>query len=309
MAIVLVPIPITEAMFLADSVPAVDTAAGEVAWVSGQTVAVGDERVYGRRVWKCAVVPANLAVSPDKDPRAWEDWRPSNRWAPFDDEVQTAGVGGTGSRKYVLAMRFVSGLAIHNPVGTRLKITVRDATTGEDLTPPVDRSLRTSRPTLWNYLYGSKTQVTSHRIDGITLRPKVIVTVEVTAGAGAAVGLGFLSIGSWVTLGMFTARSGVLYGARAESVNYTTRKEGEDGRYKQVLRGSATNLTLPVAINPIDANRIWGVLQQLKDTPVSVYASKQEQFRYLAAVGFLTSDLSPENLAVTKANLFLKGIV
>lgn len=309
MAIVLVPIPITDAAFRPGSVPEVDAVAGEVAWTSGQVVAVGAERVYQRRVWKCAVVPTDATVPPNIDQRSWEDMRPSNRWAPFDNEVQTAGVGRKGSAKYVLFMRFVSGIAVHNPIGNRLTLTVRDADTGEDLSPPIDRSLRASRPSLWNYLYGPKTPVTSFRVDGITLRPRVLVTLEVTGGATDDVGVGFFSIGSWVTMGLFTGRPGVLYTARAEVVNYTTRTEGADGRYRQVPRGSATNLTLPVAINPDDANRIWSALVQLKDTPVSVFASRQEKFRYLSSVGFVTSDLSPENQAITKANIFVKGIV
>lgn len=309
MAIVLVPIPITDTMLQPGTVPAVDVDAGEVAWVSGQTVTVGNERVYNRRIWKCAVVPVNPAVSPDNDPIAWSDMRPSNRSAPFDAQVQTRAVGRKGSAKYIIATKFVSGLEVRNFAGQRLKITVKDATTNEDLTPAVDRTLKTSRPSFWNYLFGTKTLISSHRIEGIEMRPRVVVMIEVTGDVAEEVGIGYISIGSWVTLGLMDGKPGTLYGARAEAVNYTFREEAPDGSYRQLPRGSATNLTLPVAINPNDANRVWSSIQQLKDTPVSIYASKLEKYRYLSTVGFVTTDLSPENSVITKANIFVKGVV
>lgn len=310
MAILLVPTPITDSMFQAGTVPEVDTAAGEVAWVSGQTVAVGNERVSNRRVWKCAVVPTNLAVRPENDPIAWENMRPSNRAAPFDAQVQTRPIGRKSSAKWVIATKFVSGLEVRNFAGQRLKITVRDANTNEDLTPPVDRTLKTSRPSLWQYLFGTKTLITAHRIEGILMRPKVIVTIEVTSDSATDdVGIGYISMGSWVTLGIEDGMSGTIYGARAESINFTFREETAEGSYIQVPRGSATNLTLPVVIKPGDANRVWAAIQQLKDTPVSVYAGKQEKLRYLSTVGFVSTDLAPENSVITKANIFVKGVV
>lgn len=309
MAIVLVPIPITDTMLQPGTVPAVDIDAGEVAWASGQAVAVGAERVYKNRVWKCAVAPTNPAVTPDNDPIAWNDMRPSNRSAPFDVQVQTRAVGRKGSAKYIIATKFVSGLEVRNFAGQRLKITVKDATTNEDLTPPVDRALKTSRPSFWNYLFGSKTLISSHRIEGIQMRPRVLITIEVTGGATEDVGIGYISIGSWVTLGLMDGKPGTLYGARAEAVNFTTREEAPDGTYRQVPRGSATNLTLPIAINPNDANRFWSSIQQLKDTPVSVYASRLEKYRYLSTVGFVTTDAVPESGVITKLNLFVKGVV
>lgn len=309
MAVVLVPIPITDSMFLAGSVPAVDVEAGEVGWVSGQTVAVGNERVYGKRVWKCAVVPADPAVPPDRDPKAWENMRPCNRWAPFDEYIQTASVGRKASIKYVLLARFPNGLSLHGFKGRRLKVTIKDASNGDLLIPATDRVLRASRPSFWQYLYGRKTPVASHRVEDIPLRPRVEITIEVTANADETVGLGYAAIGSWVVLGVEAGKPGTLYGARSEAVNYTFRKEFEDGTYRQEPRGSAVNLTLPVAIKAGDANRVWSVIQQLKDTPVPVYASKLDRLRYLSTVGFVSTDLSPDSLYVSKANLYVKGVL
>lgn len=308
---VLIPKTITEAMMLAGSVPAVDTAAGEVAWAAGQPVAVGAERVYGRSVYKCAAVPEDLSKPPDQDAKAWAENRPSNRWAPFDNYVQTVQVGRKGEVTYVLKVPFVDGLALHGLKGKRLQITVTDGVVGDELMPPIDTRLNLPRIGWFQYFRGERTAIRSYRLEKIPSKSSTVVTITVSADPEQEVGIGWLSLGNWNSFGMPSVgmRSGTQMGAQAESVNYSMRKEFEDGTFRQVSRGSAVNLALQVVIDAADSNRFFSVIERIKDTPVSVYASARPEDKFLSTVGFVSVSWSRPIKRATSMDVNVKGVV
>lgn len=308
---VLVPKQIGDSSMLAGSIPAVDTAAGEVAWTAGVAVAVGNERVYGQRVYRCAVVPPNLNITPDQDTNSWQDVRPSNRWAPFDPYVQTTQVNRLGSLTYVLKVPFITGLALHGITGKRLQITVTDGVGGANLITPVDTGLNLPRVGWWNYFFGERTAIKSFRIESIPSKSSTVITVTVTADPTQPVGIGWMSIGTWTAFGMTRVGmpSGTQYGANAEIQNYSYRKDFEDGTFRVVPRGSAVNLSLPVIIDAEDANRLFSLIERLKDTPVSVYASSIGKYRYLATVGFISIGWQPHTTVSTSITVNVKGVV
>lgn len=307
----LVPKVIGDSMMLAGTIPAVDTAAGEVAWVSGQAVTVGSERVYGRSVYRCAAVPADLTKSPDVDAMSWTEMRPSNRYAPFDNYIQTAQVGRTGSVTYVFKVPFVDGLALHGLIGKRLQITVTDGVGGVDLMPPIDLRLNLPRIGWWQYFFGERVTVKSYRLEKIPSKSSTVITVTVSADVGQTVGIGWLSVGNWTSFGMSSAgmRSGTQYGATAEIVNYTFRKEFEDGTFRQVSRGSAVNLAMQVKVDADEANRFFQVVERVKDIPVSVYASARGKDRFMSTVGFVSVSWAREIDRVTSMDVNVKGVV
>ncbi|GAB2472227.1 hypothetical protein GCM10027082_24680 [Comamonas humi] len=308
---VLDPKTIGDASFLAGSIPAVDAAAGEVAWVSGAAVAKEDERVYGRSIYKCAAVPPNLATPPDQDPTSWQLVRPSNRWAPFDTYVQTAQVNRNGSLTYVLKIPFADGLDLQGLKGSRLQISVTDGVGGPDLIPPIDTRLNLPRIGWWNYFFGQRTPIKAYRLDGIPRRSGAVFTITVSADPAVPVGIGWMSIGTWTAYGMTSVnvRSGTQYGAQAEIVNYSFRKEFEDGTFRLVPRGSAVNLTMTVAIDAADSNRFFSLIERLKDTPVSVYASSLGRDRFMSTVGFISVGWQRNIGPVTNMNVNVKGVV
>lgn len=308
---VLVPKTIGDGLLLPGTIPAVDTAAGEVAWVAGQAVSIGVERVYGQSIYKCAAVPINLSITPDLDAIGWTEMRPSNRYAPFDTYVQTAQVGRKGSLVYVIKAPFVDGLALHGLIGKRLQITVTDGVGGANLIPPIDTRLNLPRVGWWQYFFGERTTIKSFRLERIPSKSTTIVTITVSADASQPVGIGWMAVGNWAEFGMLSvnARSGTQLGASAEIVNYTFRKEFEDGTFRQVSRGSAVNLTLNVKIDAADSNRFFSTISRIKDTPVSVYASAREQDKFMSTVGFVSVGWTRELNRVTSMDVNVKGVV
>ena len=307
--LVLSPVAITDSMFLAGSVPEVDVDAGEKAWVSGQTVVVGDERVHLKSVWKCAAIPADLAKPPDKDAKSWQKMRPSNRWAPFDKYPSTAQVGRKGRIDLVIKPGFFNGLALENLKGSRLEISVKNGLGGPDLLPPRSVNLRV-RPAGWrNYWFGRKLQVTKFRLDKLPLNPNAVVYITVTGGADEDVGIGWLSIGDWINFGIarLGLASGTLYGARAEIESFSGRKDYGDGTFDLEPRGAAVNLTLPVMVDAAEGNRLFDVIRRLMNKPVAVYASTKDRDRLLSTVGLVSTDFTREITELTTLSVYVKG--
>ena len=308
---VLVPKQIGDSMMLPGTIPAVDTAAGEALWVAGQAVSVGNERNYGQTIYRCAVVPVNLNTPPDQDPVGWAPIRPTNRYAPFDTYVQTAQVNCLGSLSYVLKVPFINGLALHGLMGKRLRITVTDGVGGPNLIPPIDTGLNLPRIGWWNYFFGERTPTKAYRIENIPSKSSTVITVTVSADAAQQVGIGWMSIGNWTSFGMTSVgvSSGTQYGASADLTNYSYRKEFEDGTFRLVTRGSAVNLTLPVVIDAEETNRLFALIERLKDTPVSVFASSLGKYRYLATVGQISIGWQPDTSRTTTLTVNVKGVV
>ena len=94
---ILLPKKIIAAMMQAGTtIPAVDTAAGEVAWVTGTNYALGDRRVDGDYTYECvqAVTTAPQNTYAPSDTRSAAHWlkdegAPTNRMAPFDKYLFT----------------------------------------------------------------------------------------------------------------------------------------------------------------------------------------------------------------------------
>ena len=139
----------------------------------------------------------------------------------------------------------------------------------------------------------------------------MVITITVSADAAQTVGIGWLSVGNWTAFGMrsIDRDSGTQYGASAEIQNYTYRKEFEDGTFRLVPRGSAVNLSIPVVIDADEANRLFALVEKIKDTPVSVYASSLARYRYVATVGFISIGWQPETHMTTALNVSVKGVV
>ena len=100
---VLIPITITDAMFTACSVA--EPAAGETAWVSAGTYAVGDKRIRTgvHKIFRCILAHTGRTALPEDDPSYWEDVDPTVKLAPFDTYVSTGmasnfalGIGNDG---------------------------------------------------------------------------------------------------------------------------------------------------------------------------------------------------------------------
>ena len=121
-AVILIPLSVTDAMMAAGtSIPAVDTSMGEAAWAAGTAYSAGQRVNHGGSIWES--VASSTGVTPGTDGAKWLRAGPSNRMAPFDDELNTRAVA-TGSMTYVLRPGFFTGLALWGLQGDHLTVRI-----------------------------------------------------------------------------------------------------------------------------------------------------------------------------------------
>lgn len=314
---ILLPKTITPAMFQAGTtIPAVDTAAGEVAWVSGTNYALGDRRVYGDYTYECvqpiASSPQNTyAPSDTRSAGYWlkDEQAPTNRMAPFDKYMFTKARKAT-SVTYVLTPGFITGLAIYGLEGDTLSVSVKAGVGGADLIAPFTVDLWEQAYGEYEYLFGDLQRGTYYTLKNLPLHPGVAITITVarnTTGVEAAIG--YISVGTWKRLlaPMQKSLGGTQYGVEASTKDYSYVKDNEDGTYVDVPGRKATNINLTCVIDAAAAPAAKVLLDQIVGKAVAIEVSDLPRYSHLATVGKVTGTIRTTSWTTAEANLQIKG--
>ena len=259
------------------------------AWAAG-TFAIGDERhvVATHRVYKCAIAGSST-ISPELEPTRWEDMRPTNLWAPFDEYTDTAAESSTQDITYVLSSRYTNAVALYGLVGRGVVVSVKDAPGGAEIfrfPPTGEARLKTTRPGYWQYAYGQRTRRKTILVTGIPIAPAAEITVAVTAAAGQPRALGMLVRGSLRSL-IGAGWGGVLQDATVVPKTYTYRSKTQDGRQRITRRGSSRDLEFSVVLDRRNADAAVDALSGLLSRPVAVVVSTKPGFAGLSAFGIV----------------------
>lgn len=298
------------------TIPAVDTAAGEVAWVSGTNYVDKDRRVDGGYIYECVkpITSAPQNTYAPSDARSlgfWlkDDGAPTNRMAPFDKYLFTKARKPT-SLTYVINPGFVTGLAIYGLEGDTLTISVKGG--GVDLIEPRTVDLWEQAYGEFEYLFGDLQRGTYYTLKDIPLHPSVEITITVarnTAGVEAAVG--FISVGTWKRLlaPMQKTIGGTQYGVEASTKDYSYVNDKPDGTYTEVEGRKSTNINLSCVIDATQAPAAKSLLDQILGKAVAVEVSELARYSHLATVAKVTGTIRTTSWTTAEANLQLKGNV
>lgn len=315
-ASILVPIAITDAMLGAGTtVPEPDTAAGEVAWVSGATYALGDRRIRAttHRVYECVQPHTGRTALPEADGKFWLDAGPTNRWAPFDVYVNT-GATGTTSMTYVLTPPFFNALRLYGLVGTGIVITLRDSPGGAVIYryPDSGTARLTEPPTgYWDYYFGRRRALRKLVLNDLPVRPAAELTITITAAAGQPVGVGMIALGD--ARALFQVREGevggTLAGSQAEPTTTAYIKVEPDGTIKLRKGLGATNMRITVALPRSQMGAALATIEEVLDVPVSVLATRAAGFEALNTFGLVTASGTYDSNQRGTLVINVKGIV
>ncbi len=312
---ILLPTTITPGMFGAGTnIPALDASAGEVLWVSGQSYAVKDRRVWDGYTYECVKAAPNNTTAPSSAAGAefWlrDEGAPTNRMAPFDDYLFTR-ARRKGSLTYVLNPGFVNGIAIYGIEADTLDIRVRAGPGGEDLVPPVHMDLWEQAFGEWEYLFGNLQRATSYTLKDIRLHPAAEVTITLARNSAAVeAAVGYISVGQWSRLVAPTGRvSAVVQGAEASTKSYAYYRENADGTFVRRHGRQSTNMTLSCVIDADQANAAKTLLDRILDQTVAIEASGLPRFGYLSTVGSVTGTVRADTSATASVALQIKGNV
>ncbi|MFN9471040.1 hypothetical protein [Acidovorax sp.] len=303
---ILIPIEITDDMIKAGTTIA-EPDTGETAWVASAAYVVGNERLSEHAIYECVKDHTGSTVLPRLDAKNWLRKRASNRYAPFDYYLSTRGQA-TGTVTYVLQPGFYRAVDVRGIVGDRIKITAKDAP-GGTVTAEVDLDLFEQALGLYELLFLPLPKRSDASLRDIPISPTGEVTVTVTGGPAATVGIGKLSVGVWQSLIGADKFGGVESGPRARPKSYTYRRFNDDGTFEREQRGSATNVDFTVILESSEALAASAILMQILDTPVVVEASRLPKFGWLNTVGIVTGDLVATNNALSRATISVEGFI
>ena len=314
---ILLPKIITAGMFGAGTtIPEVDSAVGEVAWVSGLDYALKDRRIWNGYTYECvkAIVgaPVNL-VEPGTAAAAgyWEkdENAPSNRMAPFDKYLFTK-ARRKGSFTYVLKPGFVNGLAIYGIEADSLNIRVRAGVV--DLIPPIQADLWQQAFGEWEYLFGDLQRGSYYTLKSIPIHPDIEIEITVSrTDPEADAAIGYISVGNWKTflLPGEPKMGGTQYGVTASTRDYSYVEDRKDGTYTEIAGRLATNITLTCVIDAVQAPAAKAVLDQILGKVVAVEVDELPQYGHLATVGKVTGTVTSTSWTEAQVEFQIKGNV
>lgn len=271
------PTTITDALFISSTVA--EPAAGETAWVSGTTYAVGDLRIRTQthRIYKRLVAGAGT-TPPESDPANWEDFAPTNRWAMFDAEINTQ-TSGTSPLTVTIAPGICNALALFELVGTTATITMTDGVAGPTVYSKTV-SLETSSVADWyQYFFEPFSQRGTLVLTDLPPYASGRITVSITGTGTQKVGA--LVVGTLYSLG------GTQYGATAGIRDYS-KKETDPatgvvtlvpGKYSKRLRAK-----LILEAGAVDV--VQNLLTSLRAVPVVWIGDDSGTYQATTVLGF-----------------------
>lgn len=302
---VLVPLTITDAMLHSCSIPEPDT--GEQVWVSGATYAEGDVVIRTNTHRKYLRVTAGAGTTPPEEASftVWVDQGPTNRWASFDGEISTQSVGAS-PLTYVLRPGFFNAIIFYGLEGEAMSVVVRDAP-GGDIIFEWDEPLIEPVADWYEWLFAPIEGRTKALFTGILPYPDAEVTITITSGASARVGL--IAIGDLRPFIDADSWGGVLGGATVEPISNSYIKTELDGTVRINRRRSATDLRVTVAMPRDRADAAVALLQEVLDVPCAFVADSTGRTQGLNAFGLGSGSVSYDSFNTATLTLTVKGLV
>ena len=302
----LVPLSITDAMLTSSTIA--EPAAGETAWVSAGTYALGDLRIRAttHRVYRCVLAHTGRTALPEVDLVYWLDVYATQKWSMFDAYASTQSSIAT-PLTVVLKPGFFNAFAMLGLDGATATITYKDATGGATVYSSVI-SL-TEDPLDWyDYAFGVIKPKTKVTIDDLTPYPDPELTISITATSGT-VKCGMLAIGDMRNLLDSAEFGGTQYGATAEPITYSYIKTDEYGNTVIKKRSTATDMKIRIVLPKANSDFALATVQSLLDVPAVWVASDQSGYAGLTVFGLASGSLSYESFTYDTFSINVKGMI
>lgn len=254
------PTTIVDAKFVSSGVPETDYAA----WNAATSYTVGTKvlrttthRIYENLIAGVDATLPELATS-GVTPR-WLDIGPTNRWAMFDQVVDTATVGIATTLTVVLTPGVINSVALVGLTNVAsVRVLLQDgATTVYDQTQSLDGTIITD----W-YEYFFEPYDTGSEALFTDVHPYGTGTLTVTFTASSGVPtVGGLIVGNAYEIG--TAE----YGASAGIIDYSYKNTDAFGRTVIVKRTYSKRMTVRLFLYNASLRRVQTLLADLRSTP------------------------------------------
>ena len=279
--IVIKPTAIADASFVSSTVPETDYAA----WSAATTYAIGDRVILGtgyHSVYE-SLRATNLNHHPATDtssPAYWARVGPTNRWAMFDTRNATI-TSAAGSVSAVFTPGQIGAMFLSGLVGSTATVQIKDGVAGA-VVYSATVSLLTGDVFDWfSYFFANFDQKAQVVLTDLPIYSSSYVTVTVT-------GSGTVEIGTLLVGKMFSEGS-AQYGAEAGIVDYSRKEVDAFGVMTFVERAFSKRFSVSLAIDKARTIPFISLLNSLRATPAVYITTSDDNYAYLAALGFYRS--------------------
>lgn len=303
---VLVPLAITDVMLTSSTVA--EPAAGESAWVSGGTYALGDQviRTSTHRIYEALQAHTGRTALPEVDTDYWLDVGPTQRWAAFDNLISTPSET-TGTLTYVLRPGFFNAISLYGLNGDTISITIKDAP-GGTVFYTYTGGLTETVPDWYEWLFSPIKPLSKLVLKDILPYPDPELTLTIAAGSGITVGVGMVVIGDYRAIFGDGDWGGTEHGASAEPVTYSYIKTDAFGVTSIVRRHSATDLRVRVVMPREFADYALATVQEVLDVPACWIATDAAGYAGLNVFGLGSGALTYDSFNNAVFALSVKGM-
>lgn len=301
---VLYPIPITSAMVTASVVAEPDALRGEVAWNAATSYTIGVEVVRStvHRVFTSLASGVDAGL-PEATPLRWEDTRPTNKMAAFDNYQSTA-IRYAGTLTQTVKPGIITDIDFYGLEGDALRVVCKNAGSGavyHDETFGLSTYLTGDLE--WEFWFGTPIQQTGVLVAGLVPDD---AQVEITLTPSLATG--FAAIGIWA-MGSYSDIGDPQFGFKAKWVDYSYIDIDKAGNAVIKKGLAAKDLVGSCVMDADKANGVCDTVGKLLGVPCSWRVSPLVGYDYLRAFGLGTADIGPDNEGEATASLNVKGLI
>jgi hypothetical protein len=259
------PFVIDDSRFFSSNIPEPDPAFGEIAWTPNTAYTTGTRRIRTttHRIYQALTNIANtVSTPPENDPLNWVDVGPTNRFAMFDYDRNTASSRPLSINATVRSMGRATALVLFGLDAQMVEITVRE---GSDTGPIVyTRSYNLQERFVSNWM--------SHFFAPFIFRESLVlidlppyanafITVSLTKTVGDVL-IESMVIGAPVTIGETSL------GAESDIVDFSRVERDGFGNATLVPRKNVPRLTAQVFADKADVPAIRKLRQDFAGRPL-----------------------------------------
>ena len=211
----------------------------------------------------------------------WLDIGPANRWAAFDNQVNTATVA-TDYLTFTIAPGFCNSIAVFGIYNAyKARVVVRSSAGGPQVYDSGDMQLDATIITDW-YEYFFELGIPKPDFVLTNLPPyfNAHITITVTGLAGAQVKCGVVLAGNAYELG------DTQYGAKASIIDYSVKETDNFGETLFVKRPYSKRLEVELILPNSRLNKIQFILAELRATPCAWLGVPCQGYDPLTVYGF-----------------------
>jgi hypothetical protein len=270
---VISPITLTSGMITSSN--AVETYSN---YAAGTTYALGAKVIYGNFTYE-SLVSSNVGNQPDISPTKWLEIGPSNKWAMFDNRVDTQTTRATPLDVVITPSAVINSLALLNMDATSVIIDITDGANGPSIYSNTINLDDTSILDWYMYFF-----------EPYDFRRDVVLT-NIPPYSTAVINISIVNTGSTsaignVVLGNIAELGGTQYGVGVGIRDYSIKETDDFGNTTFLVRAFSKRMQAQVFLNNSSLNYVVRTLTSLRAVPAVWIGSESPELEPLIVYGF-----------------------